>query len=86
MADIDVGRQMRLIRLSLAGASMLVSEIEGALTGGFGETVPEEVPGLVWDLREKIGQAGALAAEWDMAINEGQIDNPTDEQEPEVDI
>ncbi len=81
MASLDVGEQLRLARLALAGALVIISQIEGAYLGAEGETSAEDIPDLIWQTRQKIGQAGSLIIELDQAQNEGQVDPPDEEQE-----
>lgn len=82
MASLDVAMTIKQIRGLLAGQMVIVSQVEEALIDGTGDIAPQEIPGMLWEMREKNAQAGVLMAEWDQAHNEGDVDNPEFPGEP----
>lgn len=70
---MDTALQLKLLRLKLAGVQTTISQIEEALIGGAGSPPLSDVPGLIWNMRDGIAQAGVMAAEFDQAYNESQL-------------
>lgn len=71
MPEFNTAQAIKSIRLLLAGTLVTLTQIEESRIGSEGSVPESEIPEMLFSCRDKVANAGALLADWDLNHNEG---------------